>query len=339
MGRRDEYQFDYLDDNHRFADQVNGALFNGQQIVKPDELEPAESQIVFLGKESGARENVKAIVDKARMWRGSLIHILAVENQFYVDYRMILRNMLSESLGYHRQWKRKKAFHNREKDLQIGTDEFMSGMSKEEKFVPIITLVVYYGMDRPWDGARCLYDLLDIDDRMKAFVTNYQLNLYDCHEHDTFNEYRTGLRQLFEVVRYGRNKKELLEVIEKHREAYSSMDSDTRELLEVVAKVRIPETCKIVKDGKEEFDMCKAFEDYKLEGIQEGIQKYLVTLVCKKLQKDMEIAVIAEMLEEEQEVIQRIVEVQRRIGSYDVAKICETLRESSTDPMCSGKGM
>lgn len=31
MGRTDEYQFDYLDDNARFADQVNGALFQGKQ--------------------------------------------------------------------------------------------------------------------------------------------------------------------------------------------------------------------------------------------------------------------------------------------------------------------
>ena len=46
MGKKDEYQFDYLDDNRRFADQINGALFNGRQIVKPDELEPDEPQIV-----------------------------------------------------------------------------------------------------------------------------------------------------------------------------------------------------------------------------------------------------------------------------------------------------
>lgn len=30
MGRSDEYQFDYLDDNNRFADQINGALFHGR---------------------------------------------------------------------------------------------------------------------------------------------------------------------------------------------------------------------------------------------------------------------------------------------------------------------
>ena len=40
MGKKDVYQFDYLDDNERLADQVNGALFHGRQVVRPEELEP-----------------------------------------------------------------------------------------------------------------------------------------------------------------------------------------------------------------------------------------------------------------------------------------------------------
>ena len=64
MGKRDEYQYDYLDDNVRFADQINGALFKGRQVVKPEELEPADGQIIYLGKEAGVRENFKTIVDK-----------------------------------------------------------------------------------------------------------------------------------------------------------------------------------------------------------------------------------------------------------------------------------
>ena len=31
MGKKDEYQYDYLDDYERFADQVNGALFGGRR--------------------------------------------------------------------------------------------------------------------------------------------------------------------------------------------------------------------------------------------------------------------------------------------------------------------
>lgn len=39
MGLKDDYQFDYPDDNERFADQINGALFNGEQVVKSEEPE------------------------------------------------------------------------------------------------------------------------------------------------------------------------------------------------------------------------------------------------------------------------------------------------------------
>lgn len=124
MGKSDEYYYNYLDDNDRFADQVNGALFQGKQVVMPEELKPADSQIVYLGKEAGMRENFKAVVDKARIWNGKVIHILLIEHQTYVDYRMVLRNMLSESLSYNKQWKQKKALHDNEKDLKHGTDEF-----------------------------------------------------------------------------------------------------------------------------------------------------------------------------------------------------------------------
>lgn len=241
MGKKDEYQIDYLDDNRIFADQINGALFNGRQIVKPEELEPDESQ-------------------------------------------MVLRNMLSESLGYRRQWKRKKHAHGETHDLR-NRNEYLSGIKKDEKFAPIITLVVYFGTSGAWDGAKCLYDLLEIDDELKAYVTNYRLNLYDCHEHDTFEEYKTGLRQVFETVRYARDKKKLKEVMEASREAYSSLDSDTRNMLEVVANIKIPEEYKMVAERKERYNMCKAFEDMRQEGYDEGIEKGIRALIqtCAEL--------------------------------------------------------
>lgn len=283
MGKKDEYQFDYLDDNKRFADQINGALFNGRQIVKPEELEPEDSQAVSLGKGSGA-EKIKSIVDKARIWRGKRLHILVVENQNYIDYRMVLRNMLSESIGYRKQWRQKRRVHEEVQDLK-GKDEFLSGMKKDEKFAPIITLVVYFGTDGSWDGARCLYDLLDIDEDLKEYVTNYRLNLYDCHEHDTFEEYRTGLRQIFEAVRYAKEKEKLKKIMEKNREAYSKIDSDTKDMLEVVANIKIPEEYRVVEEGKERYNMCKAFEDMRLEGFEEGIEKGIRALIqiCTEL--------------------------------------------------------
>ena len=292
MGKKDDYQYDYLDNYVRFADQVNGALFGGRQVVKPDELEPADAMAVYLGKDAGARKNYKDITDKARMWRGRLIHIITVQNQTYVDYRMVIRNMLAESIGYHKQWKLKKAVHEEAKDLVEGSDAFMSKMNKDEKFTPIITLVVYCGTERGWDGARCLYDMLDIDDEMKEFVTDYKLNLYDCHEHDTFDEYHTGLRQLFEVIRYNKDKEQLQRIMEENKEAYGNIDSETREMFEVMAGVKLSEEHGTTESGKERYNRIKAFEDMRLEGKVEG-----------------KIESIMEILEEFGQVPPRIVEL------------------------------
>lgn len=294
MGKKDEYQFDYLDDNRRFADQINGALFNGRQVVKPEELEPVEPQTVITGEDTRAG-SVKTVVDKVRIWKGKKLHILAVENQNYVDYQMVLRNMFSESLGYRKQWKRKKRTHGETRDLK-SRDEYLSGMRKDEKFAPIITLVVHFGRSGGWDGAKCLYDLLEIEDELKAYVTNYRLNLYDCHEHDTFEEYKTGLRQVFEAVRYAEDKKRLKEVMEANRDAYSRIDGDTRNMLEVVANVKIPETCKIMEAGEERYDMCKAFEDMRKEGYDEGIEKGIEKGIRALIQTCIELGISVDVI-------------------------------------------
>ena len=264
-----------------------------------------------------------------------MIHILAIENQTYVDHHMVLRNMLTECLSYQKQWKEKRAVHVEAKDLRFGTDAFFSGMKKEEKFMPVITLVVYCGMEHPWDGARCLHELLEIDEELKSFVTNYKLNLYDCHEHDTFDEYHTGLRQLFEVVRYGRDKEKLQQIMEQNKETYSRLDQDTRELLEVVAKIRIKEEEEVMENGEKKYDMCKAFVDMKLEGIEEGRKAgreegrryYLVQTVCIKLRKNKQPQIIAEELEEELSEIEKVIAAQKKVGSYDVKQICMAMME------------
>lgn len=337
MGKADAYQSDYLDDNFRFADQINGALFQGRQMVKPEELEPVETQMFYLGKEAGARKQIQVIADKARMWKGRLLHVLAVENQTFVDYHMVLRNMLLESLSYRKQWKQKQREHERAGDLGTDRDAFLSGISREERFVPVITLVVYCGTEHLWDGARCLYDLLDIEDEMKAYITNYRLNLYDCHEHDTFEEYHTGLRQLFEVVRYAKDKERLGKVIEENRESYSCMDGETRELVEVVAGIKIPEEyistaeggIGSMEEGVRRYNVCKAWEDQRLDGIkegrEEGIRHHLTKLVCRKLQKNKSAAVIAEELEEELSEVEKVVEAQKKVGNYNIEEICKAM--------------
>lgn len=117
----------------------------------------------------------------------------------------------------------------------------------------------------------------------------------------------------------------------ENREAYSRIDSDTREMLEVVGKVRIGEEYEVMENGERRYDMCKAFLDMKQEGIEEGIEKerttHLIETVCKKLAKNKQAAVIAEELEEELQAVETVIKVQQQVGSYDVGRIYDILRK------------
>ena len=62
------------------------------------------------------------------------------------------------------------------------------------------------------------------------------------------------------------------------------------------------------------------------EGREEGRMNTLVSLVCRKLAKGMEAAAIADMLEEEEDVIQDICNIAKRYApEYDIESITEEL--------------
>lgn len=178
MGKMDLYQSDFYEDKSRFADVFNGVLFKGKDVMSPEELEVEDSVMVSLWSESAGK---KVICDKVRKWRGRYVSIFVLENQSYVDYRMVLRVMEAEVVGYDNQ--RKEANRkNLETGIKLVGDEYPSGIKKEQKLVPIITLVLYMGQDKLWDGARSLYEMLELEDELKPFVNDFKLNLFDYHE-------------------------------------------------------------------------------------------------------------------------------------------------------------
>lgn len=106
-----------------------------------------------------------------------------------------------------------------------------------------------------------------------------------------------------------------------------------------MAKVKIPRADDNVTEGEsgmdngeKTYDVCKAWADWRLEGVEEGKlegkHEQVIQLVCKKLQKNKSVEVIAEELEEEIAVIERIIAVQKKVGTYDAGQIREALAEA-----------
>ena len=276
MGKEDVYASDYLENEEVFADLVNGVLYHGEQVVKPEELSEQDGELRSI---SGGTVK-KTIRDKVRLWKGAALVILSVENQTRVDYRMVTRAMLSESMAYDKQWKRLKEKWRRalKKQSETGkkkftSDEFISGMRKRDKFSPVITIVVYYGKEKPWDGAKSLYELLDVEgceEKILPFISNYRLNLFDYHEYEEFGQFHSELQSVFEFLRYSGEKEQMKKRLEEHKEQYEGLSNQAKVLLTKLTNIKKIPGVSGEAFEKGEFSMCKAFVDMKEEGKIEG---------------------------------------------------------------------
>ena len=142
--------------NDVFADIVNVLLFNGKKIVDEDALidTPADSALKLDGEIHSQYRDV------AKYWKNSQINIalFGLENQTVPDKLMPMR-----VIGYDgAEYKKQVLEENRYK-----------------KKYPVITLVLYMGYDRNWKYSNSLLDLLEVDENLKPYVSDYKINVFE----------------------------------------------------------------------------------------------------------------------------------------------------------------
>ena len=304
MGKKDLWQSDYFDKNDRFADIFNSILFGGNTVISPDELSETDGEIISTS-ETGSM--TKVIRDKVKRWHGGYLSILSLENQSYVDYRMVFRIMKEEALGYEKQWKDQKHNHQLLEEHLDG-HEFVSGIKKNDKFVPIITLVLYFGTDKAWDGAERLHEMLDIADELKPFVPEYKINVFDYHRYTDFSNFGQENRLLFELLSASDDKTKMSDTLTRNRKLCTQMDKDSILAIQGITGTNIDLDTILNEDKKETYNMCKAFDDYKLEGYQEGrqvgCQESKMTIIKNMLRHNMAEELIMTLAECTKEAIE-----------------------------------
>ena len=87
---------------------------------------------------------------------------------------MPMRIMGYDYGAYKKQYDNNAAKYKNGKGLS--SDEFLSKMRKTDKFIPVITAVIYYG-ERSWDGAVSLHGMLDIPKQFSRYVNDYKMIL------------------------------------------------------------------------------------------------------------------------------------------------------------------
>ena len=142
--------------NDVFADIVNVLLFNGKRIVDEDTLTdtPVDSALKIDGEIHSQDRDV------AKYWKNSQINIalFGLENQTVPDKLMPMRVIGYDGPDY----KKQALVENRYK-----------------KKYPVVTLVLYMGYDRNWKYSNSLLDLLEVDDNLKPYVSDYKINVFE----------------------------------------------------------------------------------------------------------------------------------------------------------------
>ena len=167
----------WLRNRKRFADLCNATVFRGEQVVKPEELEPVEGEThISIKTESGKIQEIHRYRDVTMCWKGEMdLMILACENQDKIHYAMPVRTMIYDGLSYMQQMK--LMWDLRDTDKKITEEEFLSRFHKSDKLCPVITLVFYFGEDE-WDASSDLYGMFDIEeilrnnDNLKEYIEN-----------------------------------------------------------------------------------------------------------------------------------------------------------------------
>ena len=264
----------------------------------------------------------------------SYVVLIGVENQSDIHYAIPVKNMFYDVMAYGNQVKETAKKHRKEKDTAT-SDEFLSGFTKEDKLIPVITITVYLGT-KEWDGPRKLSDMFgDVDEELMPFIPDYRINLLAPREITDFTGFRTSIRQLFEVLQNAYDKEKMQEVLQND-EKFSNVDRETVEAINLFAGTDID-----IDEKEEVIDMCKAWEDQKNEGRELGREEgreegrelgerqKIISQIVKKLQKDKSVAEIADDLEEKEEVIAPIYEAALSMKpDYDVEKIYELLEKN-----------
>lgn len=336
MGKKNNALCAFLAKPEIFADFMNGNLYGGKWVYSPEDFVPLETGYYERGKDR--RRDVVKLLCHNRQYA-----ILAVENQDEINPIMPLRCMEYDVTEYLKQVRRLKREHREKNDLQPGA-EYLSGVSLTDRLKPMVTVVFYHGKGE-WETCRELHDMLEFkgNEEIRPYVANYRMNLVIMQElkEETF---RTSLRELVGVMKRSEDAGELRAYIKENKERFDRMDDGAYEAIgALTGKEDWMEYGKKPEGGHSMWKALEGFieegriegrkegrqegrqEGWK-EGRQEGSQTKLIDLVCRKLRKGKDAIEIADALEEELPVVERICKAARELGTdCDVQKIYQKI--------------
>ena len=232
--------------NDVFSDIVNVLLFQGEEILKADELEDQAPRAYY--KADGKVHEIER--DVAKRWKKEQIRLacIGVENQTGIDPDMPLR--------------------------VIGYDgaEYRAQLLEKENAVryPVVTLVLYFGHKKHWNQAKSLLERVDVPEKFRPFVNDYKINLFEIAylTKEQVELFQSDFRIVADYFVQKREKNDYIPSAQTMKHV-----QETLQLLSVMTgDHRFEDVCNDQQEGGPQ-NMCEVLERVENRGIQIGMQK------------------------------------------------------------------
>ena len=261
---------EYWRNNDRFADLFNQVLFEGKQVIHAEDLEEGDTESSLLIQEKELLNSISRSRDIVKRYKNKVdLVLLGIENQMSVHYAMPVRCMLYDAVSYTRECGLLAKEHRKRKELKT-TEQFLSGIKKEDKLHLAVTVVIYYG-EKEWDGAVTLTDILDIPEEWKPFVNDYKMRLIEMRKDNNLKFKNQENEIFFQIVRETFQKKKI--DIEEFKKKYEEIriEKETLAAISVVlGEKSILKYNQKMKKGEMGMQLCTALQNLREEGREEG---------------------------------------------------------------------
>ena len=262
MQEKDIISNRYLAVNERFAQICNNTLFDGRPLILQEKLVSLDRTEAYIssGKtKTSRRESPQASQlyrDILKIYDNRLlILMLGIENQTHITSLMPLRQLLYDALRYQKQREDIARVHRKRKDLK--DEEFVSGFSREDRLVPILNLVVYWGT-KPWDGPLRLHEILDIKSDLVEYrdkINDYRINLLDVGRMENLEDYHGELKALLGFVKYQADQQALGRFVAQNEALFSHVSQETTHAMAALGNARNLESYIQYEQNKEDMLM------------------------------------------------------------------------------------
>ena len=239
--------------NDVFADIVNVLLFKGEQVINEKDLEADTTKSMF--KADGKIHEQER--DVSKFWKNGEIRIsiLGIENQTAQDSDMPLRVISYDGASYKQQLLDKK----------------------QKKRYPVATLVLYFGTEEKWSKAKHLYDCFEIPEKLKPFVNDYKINVFNIAflSPKTISMFKSDFKIIAEYFRAKR-------LNQKYRGSKEKLKHANETLKMFSALTGDNSFEKVYNEGNSKkggITMCDVVERIRNDGRTEGQERIIMNLI------------------------------------------------------------